>query len=101
MNSYLYCVMIGDFPLNKARYCERFLELMVDIEAQLPLRRFVNSLVDDKHIVVHSKLSALQHRPEGSLFVQVRMRKEGWSTGGGVGGDFSSFALSWTVCSSL
>ena len=63
---------------------------MVDIEAQLPLRRFVNSLVDDKHMVVHSKLSALQHRPEGSLFVQVRMRKDG---GGGGGGDLNSFAL--------
>lgn len=74
--------MVGDFPLNKTRYCERFLELMVDIEAQLPLRRFVNSLVDDKHIVVHSKLSALQHRPEGSLFVQVRMRND-WGGWGG------------------
>ena len=61
----------------------------MDIEAQLPLRRFVNSLVDDKHIVVHSKLSALQHRPEGSLFVQVRTRKGV----GGVGRDFNSFAL--------
>ena len=85
--------MVGDFPLNKARYCERFLELMVDIEAQLPLRRFVNSLVDDKHMVVHSKLSALQHRPEGSLFVQVRMRKDG----GGGGLKHLWFVRDWVL----
>lgn len=62
----------GDFPITKAHYCERFLELMIDIEAQLPTRRFVNELMDDKHIVVHSKLSTLYSRPEGKLFVQVR-----------------------------
>ncbi|KAK7100268.1 RNA helicase aquarius-like [Littorina saxatilis] len=74
-NQYLYILQSipekGNFPLNKVRYCERFLELMVDIEAQLPLRRFVDSLLDDKHVVVHSKLSALGRRPEGSLFVQL------------------------------
>ena len=43
----------------------------MDIEAQLPLRRFVNLLLDDKHIVVNSKLSALWKRSEGKLFVQV------------------------------
>ncbi|PVD23785.1 hypothetical protein C0Q70_17059 [Pomacea canaliculata] len=61
----------GDFPITKAHYCERFLELMIDIEAQLPTRRFVNELMDDKHIVVHSKLSTLYSRPEGKLFVQL------------------------------
>ena len=72
----------------------------MDIEAQLPLRRFVNSLVDDKHIVVHSKLSALKRRPEGSLFVQVR-RKKSWRSGGeGVGeGVVARASTSWCTAS--
>jgi intron-binding protein aquarius len=46
---------------------------MIDIEAQLPLRRFVDSLLDDSHIVVHSKLSGLKRRPDGKLFSQVHI----------------------------
>nr|KAG5690022.1 hypothetical protein BaRGS_013372 [Batillaria attramentaria] len=61
----------GKFPLTKAHYCERFLELMIDIEAQLLTRRCVNELMDAKHIVVHSKLSTLRGRPEGKLFTQL------------------------------
>ena len=33
-------------------YCERFLELLTDLEAQLPTRRFFNVLLDDSHLVV-------------------------------------------------
>lgn len=61
----------GKLPAAKIRYCERFLELMIDIEAQLLTRRCVNELMDDKHIVVHSKLSTLFARPEGKLFTQL------------------------------
>ncbi|CAL1539785.1 unnamed protein product [Lymnaea stagnalis] len=56
---------------NKMHYCERFLELLIDIEAQLPTRRFVNALIDDRHVVVRCKLSQLILRPEGKLFGQL------------------------------
>ena len=33
-------------------YCERFLELMTDLVAQLPTRRFFNTLMDSSHLIV-------------------------------------------------
>lgn len=53
------------------RYCERFLELMIDLEALLPTRRFFNVVMDDCHLVVRCQLSNLLNRPEGGLFDQV------------------------------
>ncbi|KAK2580206.1 hypothetical protein KPH14_012466 [Odynerus spinipes] len=58
------------FP-DKIRYCERFLELVIDLEALLPTRRFFNTVMDDCHLVVRCQLSNLLHRPEGGLFGQV------------------------------
>ncbi|KAK2717182.1 hypothetical protein QYM36_007331, partial [Artemia franciscana] len=52
-------------------YCERFLELLVDLEALLPTRRFFNTVLDDSHLVVKCSLSALNQRPEGELFTQL------------------------------
>lgn len=53
------------------RYCERFLELMIDLEALLPTRRFFNTVMDDCHMVVRCQLAPLVRRPEGQLFSQV------------------------------
>lgn len=53
------------------RYCERFLEFVMDLEALLPTRRFFNTLLDDCHLVVRCQLSNLVRRPEGHLFAQV------------------------------
>lgn len=55
----------------KVHYCERFLELITDLEALLPTRRFFNTVLDDCHLVVRCQLSALIRRPEGHLFSQV------------------------------
>ncbi|XP_018395244.1 PREDICTED: intron-binding protein aquarius-like [Cyphomyrmex costatus] len=60
---------------DKVRYCERFLELVIDLEALLPTRRFFNTVMDDNHLVVRCQLSNLLHRPEGSLFGQVSCRR--------------------------
>lgn len=38
-------------------YCERFLELLIDLEGQLPTRRYVNSLLHDLNILPAIKLS--------------------------------------------
>ncbi|XP_073987602.1 RNA helicase aquarius [Rhodnius prolixus] len=53
------------------QYCERFLELMVDLEASLPTRRFFNVLLDDCQLVLRCQLSALARRQEGKLFSQL------------------------------
>ncbi|XP_008195128.2 RNA helicase aquarius [Tribolium castaneum] len=61
----------GICPLDKIHYCERFLELVTDLEALLPTRRFFNTVLDDSHLVVRCQLSALIKRPEGHLFSQL------------------------------
>ncbi|CAH4036922.1 unnamed protein product [Pieris brassicae] len=61
----------GDVNPDKIRYCERFLELMIDLEALLPTRRFFNTVMDDCHLVVRCQLAKLAERPEGQLFSQV------------------------------
>lgn len=53
------------------RYCERFLEFLIDLEALLPTRRFFNTVMDDCHLVVRCSLAPLTKREEGKLFSQV------------------------------
>lgn len=61
----------GNIDPNVILYCERFLELMVDLEALLPTRRFFNTLLDDSHLLVRAQICNLVQRPEGKLFGQV------------------------------
>uniref|UniRef100_A0A0L8GB52 RNA helicase aquarius n=1 Tax=Octopus bimaculoides TaxID=37653 RepID=A0A0L8GB52_OCTBM len=61
----------GAVSRDSIHYCERFLELMIDLEAQLPTRRFFNALIDNTHFLVVSKLSNLIKKPEGKLFGQL------------------------------
>lgn len=58
--------------LEWVRYCERFLELLIDLEALLPTRRFFNALLDDLHVITISRLSNLHQRQnDGKLFGQL------------------------------
>ena len=61
----------GDLDMEAVHYCERFLELVIDLEALLPTRRFFNVVMDDGHLVTRCHLSALCRRSEGKLFSQV------------------------------
>lgn len=61
----------GPIQADTVRYCERFLELVIDLEALLPTRRFFNTVLDDCHLVVRSALAPLVRRPEGQLFLQL------------------------------
>lgn len=56
---------------SMVQYCERFLELMIDLESQLPTRRFFNTLLNSLNLVIKCKISALSKRPEGKLFSQL------------------------------
>lgn len=49
-------------------YCERLLELLIDIEGQLPTRRYVNGLIQDLNLLSLIKLSpAFKHEDNGLL----------------------------------
>jgi intron-binding protein aquarius len=48
-------------------YCERFLELLVDLESQLPTRRYVNTLLKDLNLLPVIRLSQLYRVPENAL----------------------------------
>ncbi|CAC5409596.1 AQR [Mytilus coruscus] len=61
----------GKVSPDKVQYCERFIELLIDIEAQLPTRRFFNALLDHSHCVVKCQLSPLVKRKEGKLFSEL------------------------------
>jgi len=53
---------VGDVVEDKVRYCERFVELLIDLESQLLTRRFFNTVIDDAHVLVRSRLSTLSRR---------------------------------------
>ncbi|XP_072340569.1 RNA helicase aquarius isoform X2 [Scyliorhinus torazame] len=58
--------------MDMVHYCERFIELMIDLEALLPTRRWFNTVLDDSHLVTHCYLSNLvQREKEGRLFCQL------------------------------
>ncbi|KAL4746227.1 hypothetical protein BDW72DRAFT_185265 [Aspergillus terricola var. indicus] len=75
--SWLYTMLL-DFlrRLNSAekdqadnlRYCERFLEFLVDLESQLPTRRYVNTLLKDLHLLPLMRLSQLYRSADNALF---------------------------------
>ncbi|KAJ5400538.1 hypothetical protein N7465_011027 [Penicillium sp. CMV-2018d] len=48
-------------------YCERFLELLVDLESQLPTRRYVNTLLKDLNLLSVIRLSQLYRVPDNAL----------------------------------
>ncbi|KAL4869358.1 hypothetical protein BDV12DRAFT_185244 [Aspergillus spectabilis] len=53
---------------DNLRYCERFLEFLVDLESQLPTRRYVNTLLKDLHLLPIMRLSKLYRSAENALF---------------------------------
>lgn len=63
----------GAINSEVVRYCERFLEFTIDLEALLPTRRFFNTVLDDSHLLVRCFISPLNRRPEGKLFSQVSL----------------------------
>jgi hypothetical protein len=52
-------------------YCERFLELTIDLLSQLPTRRFVATLLEDRALLVKCRLCTLAQHPAGNLFRQL------------------------------
>ncbi|KAB8258874.1 P-loop containing nucleoside triphosphate hydrolase protein [Aspergillus pseudonomiae] len=75
--SWLYTMLLDFFrrlngaekdQVDNLRYCERFLEFLVDLESQLPTRRYVNTLLKDLNILPVVRLSELYRSSENELF---------------------------------
>lgn len=56
-------------PLAKQKllYCERFVEFLTDLLSQLPTRRFIRTLLEDRAILTKCCMSALFQNPQGRL----------------------------------
>ena len=54
-------------PQNKQKllYCERFVEFLTDLLSQLPTRRFIRTLLEDRAILTKCRMSALFNHPHG------------------------------------
>lgn len=54
-------------PLAKQKllYCERFVEFLTDLLSQLPTRRFIRTLLEDRAILTKCRMSALFQNPQG------------------------------------
>lgn len=57
--------------VDRLNYCERFLEMLIDLETSLPTRRFFHIVLDDVHLIDRCYLASLSKRDEGHLFKQV------------------------------
>ena len=53
------------------RFCERFLELVIDLLSQLPTRRFTRTLMSDKALLVKSRMVPLYASDSGRLYAQL------------------------------
>ncbi|KAF2761210.1 P-loop containing nucleoside triphosphate hydrolase protein [Pseudovirgaria hyperparasitica] len=58
----------GQPGMENRLYCERFLEFLSDLLSQLPTRRYVNTLLQDLHLVPAVKLSPMYSGPDSGLF---------------------------------
>lgn len=61
----------GKIEADLRRYIERVLELLIDLIAQLPTRRFFLALLIDRQVVVRCRMSTLSRRPDGRLYNQL------------------------------
>ncbi|KAE9984695.1 hypothetical protein BLS_001690 [Venturia inaequalis] len=58
----------GDIGKDNLLYCERFTEFLIDLQSQLPTRRFVNSLLQDLNLLSSIRLSPVYENHTNGLF---------------------------------
>jgi intron-binding protein aquarius len=64
----LYNSKTRDETKDNLSYCERFMELLTDLQSQLPTRRYVNSLLRDLNILAAIRLSPMYTDEDNGLF---------------------------------
>ncbi|CEP09725.1 hypothetical protein [Parasitella parasitica] len=63
----------GEVEQDIIRASERYLELFIDLESQLPTRRFFNTLLDDHEIVVLSQMAPCMQRLDSDVDLIKRL----------------------------
>ncbi|KAF7681106.1 dead helicases superfamily protein [Alternaria burnsii] len=64
----LYNTTSRDEARDNMTYCERFMELLVDLQSQLPTRRYVNTLLHDLNMLPAIRLSPMYTDEDNGLF---------------------------------
>ena len=63
---------VTELDRQRLLYCERFAELLIDLLSQLPTRRFVRTLLEDRAILIKCRMSPLLEHPQGEdLFLPM------------------------------
>ncbi|KAF4971671.1 hypothetical protein FSARC_1549 [Fusarium sarcochroum] len=73
--SWLYTLLLDFLGLlytehskaDQVLYCERFAEFLTDLQSQLPTRRYVNTLIQDLHVLPAMRLSPMFNDEENTL----------------------------------
>ncbi|KAF2813676.1 uncharacterized protein BDZ99DRAFT_495326 [Mytilinidion resinicola] len=73
--SWLYTLLLdfldriyGETTSDNASYCERFVELLTDLQSQLPTRRYVSTLLQDLNLLPATRLSPMYTDEDNGLF---------------------------------
>ena len=61
----------AEVDAQAVRFCERFVEFAIDLLSQLPTRRFVRTVLDDKRLLVKARMMRLHAHPAGRLYSQL------------------------------
>jgi intron-binding protein aquarius len=61
----------GDQRNENLRYCERLVELLCDLQSQLPTRRYVNTLIKDLNTISAARLSPLYQDEDSGLLREM------------------------------
>ncbi|KAI5460007.1 hypothetical protein BGZ63DRAFT_359458 [Mariannaea sp. PMI_226] len=77
--SWLYTLLLDFLGLlytehskpDQVLYCERFVEFISDLQSQLPTRRYVNTLLQDLHLIAAMKLSPMYNDEENTLLREL------------------------------
>jgi intron-binding protein aquarius len=76
----IYDVQGGDAGKDSVIYCERFVELLVDLQSQLPTRRFVNALLQDLNLLPAIILSPMYNDEDNGLFRDLHVLLRHYTT---------------------
>ena len=57
-----------NFAADVLLYAERFVELLIDLQSQLPTRKYTNALIIDLNVLVVIYISSLYRAPRNQLF---------------------------------
>ncbi|KAL2271914.1 hypothetical protein VTJ83DRAFT_1285 [Remersonia thermophila] len=68
---FLALIYAGNAKQEHVLYCERFIEFLTDLQSQLPTRRYVNTLLQDLHILPAITLSPIYNDEANGLLREL------------------------------